>query len=471
MLVAACSGGSPEPAEQLPEDDLVQTDAPDLVSLQEDELREPPVTDVPEQALADTNAEPASDPDPTNDDGADSETDPESSSPGAVITYVGPAGRGDPFISADGRYVFFDANSIFGTATSVFDTATQTVGEIVLPGVDLSGGFTTVPTSISADGQVITFSFSLDQSDASSDRGTEFVYDRAADRIVDLSELVPGWGSSEAIVNPDGRRVVFLAYELRESERSGERGLWVYDRIVGTVDALRIGADRERINERTFLQGFSDDGRYLFFTSADDDLVPDDTNGVWDTFVHDQETGVIERVSVSSAGEQGNGNSSPAGAAISADGRLVLFSSSADNLVPGDTNETIDVFLHDRTTGETVLVSVARDGTQGDFHSFAGDMSANGAVIVFASGASNLVPSGRPGTQNIFVYYRESGCLRRLSVGLSGEEGDGRSYAPSISADGRFVVFSSASRNLVATELDEFPTTNAFIAEIPHGCD
>jgi Tol biopolymer transport system component len=97
-------------------------------------------------------------------------------------------------------------------------------------------------------------------------------------------------------------------------------------------------------------------------------LVMSDTNGVEDIFVHDRATGITERVSVNSKGQDANGTSvSPA---ISADGRFVAFVSTASNLVTGDTNDLPDTFVHDRQTGETTRVSIASDGTQGDAASF-----------------------------------------------------------------------------------------------------
>ena len=112
------------------------------------------------------------------------------------------------------------------------------------------------------------------------------------------------------------------------------------------------------------MPSISADGRFVAFESLASNLVPGDTNGVGDVFVHDRQTGTTERVSVSSAGTQGNGDS--AVPSISADGRFVAFVSVASNLVPGDTNGRLDVFVHDRQTGTTERVSVSSAGTQGN---------------------------------------------------------------------------------------------------------
>ena len=154
----------------------------------------------------------------------------------------------------------------------------------------------------------------------------------------------------------------------------------------------------------------TDAGRFVVFDSAASNLVPGDTNGVPDVFVHDLLTGTTERVSVDSAGGEANGQSvgpgirggSAFGARISGDGRLVAFDSIATNLVSGDTNtcgpfytdiagECPDVFVHDRLTGETVRVSVDSGGAQANDASTDPDISADGSTIGFFSAASNLV--------------------------------------------------------------------------------
>ena len=115
----------------------------------------------------------------------------------------------------------------------------------------------------------------------------------------------------------------------------------------------------------------SSDGRYLAFASLATNLVPGDTNRTWDVFVHDTVSGTTTRVSVDSSGAEGDGNSgygfeSEYGLSISSDGRYVAFDSTATNLVPGDTNGTSDVFVHDRVSGTTTRVSVDSSGAQGN---------------------------------------------------------------------------------------------------------
>src|SRR5207247_1588614 len=187
--------------------------------------------------------------------------------------------------------------------------------------------------------------------------------------------------------------------------------------------------------------------RFLAFASDATSLVPGDTNGNTDVFVHDRQTGTTERVSVDSAGHEGNGYSQQP--AISADGRFVAFTSDATNLVPGDTNGVTDVFVHDRQTGTTERVSVDSAGNQGDRRS--GNslsrpaISAGGRFVAFASDATTLVPGDTNGDVDVFVHDRETGTTERV-----GERAVERPFGvtgPSLSADGRFVAF--ASRTLL----------------------
>src|SRR5262249_9503009 len=150
-------------------------------------------------------------------------------------------------------------------------------------------------------------------------------------------------------------------------------------------------------------------------------LVPGDTNGTNDVFVHDRETGETTRVSVNSLGGQGNGWSS--WAAISADGRFVTFESDANNLGPGDTNDTGDVVVHGRLTGETTRASVTSDGSQTGWSYWGSeypDISADGRYVAFHSYCADLVPGDTNQTADVFVHDRQTGETIRVSVDSQG---------------------------------------------------
>ncbi|OLE31388.1 MAG: hypothetical protein AUI36_29710, partial [Cyanobacteria bacterium 13_1_40CM_2_61_4] len=179
-------------------------------------------------------------------------------------------------------------------------------------------------------------------------------------------------------------------------------------------------------------------------------LVAGDTNGALDVFVHDRETGETTIASIASDGTQGNGSSSRP--SLSADGRFVAFTSSASNLVPGDTNSTDDVFVRDRQTRQTTRVSVASDGTQSNGLSLYQSISADGRFVAFPSAATNLVPGDTNAKADTFVHVRMTGATERVSVASDGTQGNGDSGVPAISADGRFVAFESDATNLVPVD-------------------
>jgi len=116
--------------------------------------------------------------------------------------------------------------------------------------------------------------------------------------------------------------------------------------FAGTTERVSVSSAGEQANDRSLVGAVSADGRFVAFESPASNLVPGDTNGAWDVFVHDRDSGFTERVSVSSDGEEGNSLSFAAG--ISKDGRFISFNSVASNLAAGDTNDVHDVFVRDR---------------------------------------------------------------------------------------------------------------------------
>jgi Tol biopolymer transport system component len=159
---------------------------------------------------------------------------------------------------------------------------------------------------------------------------------------------------------------------------------------------------------------------------------------------------ITARVSVNSSGNEGNNYSYHP--SISADRRYVAFDSSASNLVISDTNETNDIFIHNRLTMQTTRVSVNSDGIEGNNFSNNHAISANGQYVAFTSLATNLVDNDTNGREDVFVHNRQDGTTSRVSVHSNGTEGDSGSSNPSISADGQYVAFDSGASNLVASD-------------------
>lgn len=156
---------------------------------------------------------------------------------------------------------------------------------------------------------------------------------------------------------------------------------------------------------------------------------------------------VQERVSLTNAGVEANGDSYHP--SISADGRYVAFASDADNLVAGDTNKVADIFVYDRKTRRIERVSIGNNGQQGNGSSYLPSISADGRYVAFVSEADNLVAEDKNRKPDIFVFDRITRTIERVSVSSSGREGNGEHLFPSISADGRYVAFVSDSDNLV----------------------
>jgi Tol biopolymer transport system component len=214
----------------------------------------------------------------------------------------------------------------------------------------------------------------------------------------------------------------------------------------GTTTLVSIASDGTQTNSWSLEAALSADGRFVAFYSAANNLVPEDTNGHADVFVHDQLTGLTERVSMAADGTQANhASDSPR---LSADGRYIAFTSLAGNLVAGDWNETGDIFVHDRQTGETERVSVAANGAQTDAGSDGASISADGRFVAFTSYAWNLVPNDTNEFEDVFVHDRQTGLTKIVSVASAGTLGNLSAGRASLSADGRFVAFESQASNL-----------------------
>ncbi|HEX5051370.1 MAG TPA: calcium-binding protein [Planctomycetota bacterium] len=214
----------------------------------------------------------------------------------------------------------------------------------------------------------------------------------------------------------------------------------------GAVQRQSRSASGSDANGLSGVSAISADARFVGFSSAASNLVANDSNGRVDVFVRDRITGDIERVSVATGGGQADLQSY--WPSLSSDGRLVVFHSDASNLVPGDTNGIDDVFVRDRLAGTTTRVDVSAIGAQADGASQAPWISADGRFVAFQSTATTLVPPDNSLT-DVFVVELATGAIECASRGLGGVLGNGGSYQPSLSADGRYVAFHSTSSNLV----------------------
>lgn len=381
-----------------------------------------------------------------------------------------------PSISGNGRYVAFASaasNLVTGDTNNAWDVFVhdRQSGAITRVSVDSAGrqgndmSSANSRPSMSADGRYVAFvsaATNLVAGDTNEDWDV-FVHDRLTGETTRASVNSAGGqgnapefgsGSESASISADGRYIAFSssASNLVPGDTNDVGDVFVHDRLAGATTRASVSSAGSQGNDwSSGITSISADGQYVVFASAASNLVANDNNDSGDVFVHDRRTGTTTRVSVDSAGQQANSWSRSS--VISADGRYVAFNSQASNLVTGDTNDTEDVFVHDRQTGVTTRANVNSAGGQANDGSDVGFLlfiSADGRYVAFDSYASNLVEGDTNGTSDIFVRDRQASATTRVSVSSGGWQGSFRSEFPSISSDGRYVAFASGALNLVA---------------------
>lgn len=339
----------------------------------------------------------------------------------------------------------------------------QTTTRMSVNSAGVEGNSSSVHASISAGGRFVAFSSpstNLVAGDTNSFYDV-FVHDRATGATTRANVNSAGMQANGAGLNPsisgDGRFVAFFssASSLVPGDTNGAPDIFVHDMQTGLTTRVSVDSSGAQSSvEFGTDPAISADGRFVAFHCAASNLVTGDTNGVSDVFLHDRQTGATTRVSVDSSGAQSDmGSTFPS---ISRDGRYVAFRSDATNLVLGDTNVAADVFVHDNLTGVTELVSVDSGGAQGNDNSFNASVSDDGRYVAFASWASNLVPGDTNASRDSFVHDRLTGLTTRISVDSSGAQGNSTSDDTKISADGRFIAFMSDATNLVPGDTNGF---------------
>ena len=230
----------------------------------------------------------------------------------------------------------------------------------------------------------------------------------------------------------------------------------------GSTTRMSIAGGGAQADGRSFVPAISSDGRFSTFYSDASNLVPGDANRARDVFVRDRQTGETTRVSVDSAGAEANDDSFEP--AISADGRFVAFSSSATNLVAGDSNEVNDVFVRDRQANTTTRVSIGLAGANANGGSDSPSISGDGRRVAFTSAATNLVDGDTNNQRDAFVFDRQTGVTTRASLSFTGEQPILDSFTPELSADGRFLAFTSFASNLVT--FDDNEGSDVFVRDL-----
>lgn len=410
------------------------------------------------------------------------------------LTVTGRGQSTNPVINRDGsRIAFVSESSEFTTDTNaapdIFvwtrSSPTSLSGTLQLvsvnsagndsgnaPGQDASDRGSQSPV-ISRDGNYIAFTSSSSDLVNGDTNNTIDVFVRD---LVNNSTVLVSVDSNGAIANgrsgnpnisADGSRVVFTstATNLAANDANGQADVFVRNLLTGETILIsrtpsggvgnNVSGDISSVSSNLSIPVISGDGNFVVFASLANNLVTDDTNSIADGFVVPVENGnptLISRRSVTSNTRTGSGDSvTSRGSSVSADGRFVVFTSKASELVPEDTNGFSDVFLRDRQTGTTTLISRTRTGTSGNGASDNPLISADGRYIVFTSAASDLVDGDANGAIDIFWFDRDTQQLRLVSRAFDETaSANGTSLNPVMSSDGRFVAFTSTATNLVS---------------------
>lgn len=301
--------------------------------------------------------------------------------------------------------------------------------------------------------------------------------------VTAMPQLAPAGGTTERVsirtggeegrndsyaadISADGRYVVFesAAGNLVSGDDNGDTDIFVHDRQTGATERVSVDSDGDEGNGDSRAPAISDDGRFVVFHSVATNLIDDDNNGFADVFYHDRETGDTKRANIVLDGET---NDVSLNADVSADGRYIVFTSYASNLVGGDNNGVADIFRYDRVDKVMVRVSVDDNGAESNGDSDHASISDNGGHVAFESDASNLVSADGNTYRDVFVRDMGDNETERVSVRSNGEEGQGESHSAAISGDGKFVVFVSLAGNLHSD--DDNPYADVFIHERSEG--
>ena len=253
-------------------------------------------------------------------------------------------------------------------------------------------------------------------------------------------------------ISDDGRFVLFTSNQaLLPIDTNGTDDGYLRDRWLDVTTLVTVGSGGLLADEQSRTPSLSGDGNVVAFQSLATNLVTADTNGTYDLFVHERSTGLTERINVGPSGVESNG-AVGSDTSLSRDGSLVVFFSYASNMVVADNNGAADVFLRNRGLQLTELISAGPGGIPGNGDSFNPRISGDGRFVVFSSFADDLGPVDTNGNADVYLLDRSTGSMDLVSVSSSGAQGDGLSTDASVSADGRYVAFLTFATNLAPND-------------------
>jgi hypothetical protein len=389
-----------------------------------------------------------------------------------------PLGGNTPALSADGRFIAFrstgstlvpgDTNG----ASDIFvrDRVTGQTTRVSVDSAGLQANDNSFDPELTADGRYVVFRSAASNLVAGDTNNMPdiFRHDRQTGTTIRVSVGAAGQQPTQpangGVMSDDGRYVVFYCGDntLVPGDICVQSDVFCRDCLTGTTALISTSLlTGQTFNPRSNPR-LSSAGEFIVFQSTGDDLAPNDFNGWSDIFVWSRATNSISLVSVGSSGNQGNSGSSTA--SVSADGRFVAFASNASNFLAGDTTDS-DVFVRDRLLGQLTCVSLAPGGQLANGDSFAPSISGDGRFVVFWSTASNLVAGDTNGVYDVFVHDRATNTTSRASVSAAGAQGTGQSTNGKIAQGGRYIAFDSTASNLVVPDTN-LTVTDCYVRDL-----
>ena len=272
-------------------------------------------------------------------------------------------------------------------------------------------------------------------------------------------------GSSEyPVITRDGRSVAFEsgASNLVSGDANTSFDVFLYDRLLKKTTRVSVSSGGTQGTADSYNSAISPDGRWVAFASDTSNLVANDTNSATDVFLRDTVAGTTVRISVASNGAQGDNNSGGSGIFVSDNGQFVAFDSEATTLISGDINAVQDVFVRDLGAGTTSLVSVSSNGADIDNTVYANAISGDGRYVLFSSRASNLVSGDNNGVDDCFLRDRQTNTTLRVSLGTNAVQGNDASSYCDMTPDANAVAFVSYAGNLLGGQ-DTLDFSDVFV--------